>query len=106
MQTKPSDNKTIKRLRQIAHHLDPVVSVGDQGISEPLIAETERALDDHELIKVKIHSEDRQDRKLLGSRLAEACQAEVIQTIGKITVLFRRNPQPNPKLSNLSRFGG
>ena len=105
MQMKPLDNKTIKRLRQVAHHLDPVISVGDQGISESLIAETERALNDHELIKVKIHSEDRQDRKLLGSGLAEACRAEVIQTIGKITVLFRRNPEPNPKLSNLSRFG-
>lgn len=106
MPTKSLDSRTIKHLRQIAHHLDPVVSVGDQGISESLIAETERALNDHELIKVKIHSEDRQDRKLMGSRLAEACQADVIQTIGKITVLFRRNPEPNPRLSNLSRLGG
>jgi len=106
MPTKPLDSPTIKQLRQIAHHLDPVVSVGDQGISESVIAETKRALKDHELIKVKIHSEDRQDRKLMGSQLAEACQADVIQTIGKITVLFRRNPQPNPRLSNLSRLGG
>ncbi len=106
MPTKPPDSLKIKQLRQIAHHLDPVVSVGDQGISEPVIAETERALTDHELIKVKIHSEDRQDRKLMGSQLAEACHADVIQTIGKITVLFRRNPKPNPRLSNLSRLGG
>jgi len=106
MPTKSLDNRTIKQLRQIAHHLDPVVSVGDRGISESVIAETERALNDHELIKVKIHSEDRQDRKLIGGRLAEACQADVIQTIGKIAVLFRSNPEPNPRLSNLSRFGG
>lgn len=106
MPTKTLDSLKMKQLRQIAHHLDPVVSVGDQGISEPVIAETERALQDHELIKVKIHSEDRQDRKLMGSQLAEACQADVIQTIGKVTVLFRSNPQPNPRLSNLSRLGG
>ena len=100
------DNRRKKQLKQIAHHLDPVVTVGDQGVSEALIAETQRALNDHELIKVKIHAEDRQDRKDLGALLARACEAEVVQTIGKVTVLFRKNPEPNPRLSNLARFAG
>jgi RNA-binding protein len=99
------ENSTRKQLKQIAHHLDPVIIVGEQGISEPLIAETQRALSDHELIKVKIQAEERETRRAMGQQLAEACQAEVVQTIGKITVLFRRNPEPNRRLSNLSRFG-
>jgi RNA-binding protein len=96
---------TRKQLKQIAHHLDPVIIVGEQGISEPLIAETQRALHDHELIKVKIQTEDREQRRAMGQSLAEACAADIVQTIGKITVLFRRNPEPNRRLSNLSRFG-
>ncbi|MEQ8861619.1 MAG: ribosome assembly RNA-binding protein YhbY [Pseudomonadales bacterium] len=98
------DRDTRRDLKRIAHHLDPVVLVGDQGISDALIAETERALGDHELIKVRIHAADRDARRALAEALAEACNAALVQTIGKITVLYRRNPEPNPKLSNLSRY--
>jgi RNA-binding protein len=99
------DPKTRKRLKQIAHHLDPVVSVGDHGLSENLLAEAQRALKDHELIKVRVHSADREERAALGNELASRCDAEVVQKIGKIIVLLKRNPEPNPALSNLSRFG-
>lgn len=104
MQT-PPDNETRRRLKRIAHHLHPVILVGDQGVTEALIAETERALDDHELIKVRLHSEDRDNRRSLADALAEACGAAVVQRIGKVAVLFRKNPEPKPRLSNLSRFG-
>jgi RNA-binding protein len=80
------------------------VLVGDQGVSDPLIAETQRALDDHELIKVRIHSGDRDARREMADALATACGAEVVQRIGKVAVLYRANPEPNPKLSNLVRF--
>jgi len=99
------DAKTKRRLRQIAHHLDPVVSIGDQGVSEGLIGETNRALADHELIKVRINALAREDRDTLGTGLADACNAAIVQRIGKIIVLFRANPEPDPKLSNLTRFG-
>lgn len=99
------DAKTRKHMKQIAHHLDPVVSVGDHGLSENLLAEAERALTDHELIKVRIHSDDRDARSVLGNELAERCSAEVVQKIGKIFVLYKPNPEPNPALSNLSRYG-
>ncbi len=98
------DGKTRRRLRQIAHHLDPVVSIGDQGMSEGLIGETNRALADHELIKVRINALAREDRNALGTGLADACNAAVVQRIGKVIVLFRANPEPDPKLSNLTRF--
>jgi RNA-binding protein len=100
------DNATRRRLKRIAHHLEPVVLVGDQGISDSVVAETRRALDDHELIKVRIHSGDREDRAALADRLAEACQATIVQRIGKVAVLFRSNPEANPRLSNLARYAG
>jgi RNA-binding protein len=94
-----------KHLRQIAHHLDPVVTVGDQGVTESVLAETERALTDHELIKVRLHSGERDERQALAQALATACTATVVQSIGKIIVLYRRNPNAKPRLSNLTRFG-
>ena len=99
------DPKTRKQLKQIAHHLDPVVSVGDHGLSESVLAEAERALNDHELIKVRIHSADRDERATLGGEIASRCSAEVVQKIGKIFVLYKSNPEPNQALSNLSRYG-
>jgi RNA-binding protein len=99
------DQATRRQLKRIAHHLNPVVLVGDRGISEAVVTETNRALADHELIKVRIASADRDDRNRLIDDLATACGAVVVQRIGKICVLYRRNPEPNPKLSNLSRFG-
>jgi RNA-binding protein len=97
---------TRRHLKRIAHHLDPVVLVGDQGVSEAVVAETRRALDDHELIKVRLHAGDREQRRAMAQALAQACDAVVIQSIGKVTVLFRKNPEPDPRLSNLARFGG
>ena len=100
------ENTKIKTLRRIAHHLDSVVSVGDAGVTDGVVAETQRALDDHELIKVRLHTADRAERAKETEQLAQACDARVIQKIGKIAVLFKPNPDANPKLSNLHRFSG
>jgi RNA-binding protein len=97
------DAATRKRLKQIAHHLNPVVSVGGRGMSDTLVAEIERALADHELIKVRIHSADRSERKAVADEIAGVCGAEVVQTIGKVCVLFKANPEPDQALSNLAR---
>ena len=101
-----SNNTEKKTLKRIAHHLDCVVTVGDQGLTEGVLAETERALADHELIKVRLGTADREERVNLGEKIAEDCQAEVVQRIGKVLVLFRANPKPNVKLSNLHRYSG
>ena len=95
-----------KAFRGVAHHLDPVVSVSDRGLSDGIIAETERALTDHELIKVKVDALQKADRLGITEMLAEHTQATVIQNIGKVAVLYRKNQRPNPKLSNVSRYLG
>ena len=99
------DSRQRKALRQIAHHLQPVVIIGDAGVSDAVVAETNRALDDHELIKVKVNALDRGDRGELIEALVTACQAEAVQRIGKVVVLFRKNPDAKPLLSNLQRAG-
>ena len=93
-----------KAFRGVAHHLDPVVSVSDRGLSDGIIAETERALTDHELIKVKVDALQKADRLAITEMLAEQTQATVIQNIGKVAVLYRKNRRANPKLSNVSRY--
>lgn len=100
------NNSQKKPLRRIAHQLNPVIQIGDQGVSEGVVEETKRALSDHELIKVKLNSADRDTREALTEELATVCEAELIQKIGKTVVLYRANPNANPRLSNLHRFAG
>ena len=102
----PLSGQRKKAFRGAAHHLDPVVSVSDRGLSDGIIAETERALMDHELIKVKVDALQKSDRLAITTALAEQTQATVIQNIGKVAVLYRKNQRANPKLSNVSRFLG
>ncbi|XOZ33100.1 ribosome assembly RNA-binding protein YhbY [Halomonadaceae bacterium KBTZ08] len=90
-----------RQYRAIAHDLKPVVQVGDNGISEGLQQELERALDDHELIKIKVASTDRDERRELIDAACEVTGAELVQVIGKMAVLLRRTAEPNTKLSNL-----
>ena len=100
----PLSGQLKKAFRGVAHHLDPVVSVSDRGLSDGIIAETERALTDHELIKVKVDALQKADRLAITEMLAEQTQATVIQNIGKVAVLYRKNQRANPKLSNVSRY--
>ena len=95
-----------KRFRKIAHHLKPVVMIAENGLSENVIAETERALEDHELIKVRVNVLDREEKKALVVALCQATQAIQVQMIGKIAVLYRPARKQNHKLSNLIRFQG
>ncbi|WP_346796422.1 YhbY family RNA-binding protein [Halomonas sp. Bachu 37] len=93
-----------KAYRSIGHHLNPVVIVSENGVSENLLAELNRALNDHELIKVKLALPERDDRAAMLDELLADSRAELIQKIGKMALLYRKNPQANPKLSNIARF--
>lgn len=92
-----------KRLRQIGHALNPVIMIGGQGLTENVIEETNRALNDHELIKIKVAGEDREERAALIAGIVEATGAEPVQTIGKIALIYKKAAKQNAKLSNLVR---
>lgn len=93
-----------KQLRAIGHRLKPVVTLGQKGVTDALLAEISRALNDHELIKLRLAVDDREARKELEKQVCEACGAELVQSVGKIALILRRNPKPNPKTSNLIRL--
>ena len=101
-----SKHQDLKQYRAIAHNLNPIIIVGDKGVNEGMLDELDRALSDHELIKIKINTGDRDVRKTLLDEMLASCKAELVQSIGKVAVLLRRNPKPNPKLSNLLRQQG
>lgn len=84
-------------LRAQAHHLNPVVQIGHQGLTEAILAQVERSLIDHELIKVRVARECELSAKECGAQIASAKKAEFIQCIGRVVTLFRRNLQ-SPKI--------
>ena len=96
------DNRTRKQLRAIGHRLNPVVIVSN-GLSAAVLAEINRALDDHELIKVRVNAGDRVEKQALIAELCKQTGAENIQTSGHIVLLLRRAARPKAELSNLER---
>jgi len=85
------------RLKARAHALEPNVSVGKTGATTAVIAEVDRALAKHELIKVKIQGDDRDARKTIGDEIGAATDAAVVYRVGKIVILFRPKPDEPPR---------
>ncbi|MDE2271933.1 MAG: ribosome assembly RNA-binding protein YhbY [Xanthomonadaceae bacterium] len=81
----------IRYLRGLAHPLKPVVMLGGKGVTAGVLKELDQALDDHELIKVRLSGGDRTERANELDRLIGSSHAETVQTIGHIAVLYRRN---------------
>jgi RNA-binding protein len=79
-------------LKARAHSLEPVVRLGQAGITPELVAEVDRALSAHELIKVSIATADREERVRLGDALAERVDAAPVHRVGKILILWRPEP--------------
>ena len=95
-------SSTRKKYRQIGHHLRPIVTVGNLGVTDGIIEETRRALRDHELIKVKLNIEKKTERDREVTTLSSASNAHFIQMIGKSALLYKKNP--NAKSSSLSNI--
>ena len=96
------NGKLKKKLRTIGHGLKAVVTVAGNGLSENVIAELNRALDDHELIKLKIFGDKAERAKVVGS-LKNIPETEVIQVVGGMALIYRPSREPNPALSNIAR---
>lgn len=84
-------------LRSLSHGLKPVVMVGGKGLSTSVLAELDRALDRHELVKVQLAIDDRDARAEAARQLAERSSSEIVMQIGKIACLYRHNPD-EPKI--------
>lgn len=93
-----------KRFKTIGHDLKPVVTVAGNGLSEGVLAELNRALNDHELVKIKLAIEDRDDRKAIANEICKSCKAELVQSIGKVILVFRAAAKPKLSTSNVRTY--
>jgi RNA-binding protein len=81
-----------KALKAKAHTLEPVVQIGAKGLTDDVIVELERALNAHELVKVRVAALAREARGALLSAICEKTGADPVQQIGKVFVIFRKKP--------------
>ena len=103
-----------KEHRAAAHHLDPVVMIGSEGLTPAVLKETDAALKAHGLIKVRVFSDERATREALLVQLADQLDAAPIQHIGKLLVLWRPMPEkakteredamPGPRVVKIVKF--
>ena len=82
-----------RELKARAHALDPVVRIGADGLTSAVLAEIERSLKSHELIKVRASGADRAERETLLEEICRRTGAQSVQHIGKLFILFRENPE-------------
>jgi RNA-binding protein len=85
-------------LKGLAHSLKPVVQLGANGLTEGVVAEIDGALSHHELIKVKVPSDDREEKALIMDAIVRETQAEKLQVIGHVLVLYRQSEQQKIEL--------
>jgi RNA-binding protein len=82
-----------KHLRRLGHDRKPIVLAGKGGVGAALIAEIDRALTDHELVKIRARAGDRNERDSIIASLAQATRAELVQRIGHVALFYRPNPE-------------
>jgi RNA-binding protein len=83
------NTKQRQYLKGLAHSLAPVVRIGRSSLTPAVVVEAKNALESHELIKVRIESEDPAERKSLAAQLAAESGGELVNTIGKVAILYR-----------------
>lgn len=85
------NTKQIAHLRGLAHSLNPVVMIGNQGLTENVLKEVDLNLNAHELIKVQVAGDDRDARKSIYTEISEKLQATQVHHIGKQLVFYRES---------------
>jgi RNA-binding protein len=89
----PLSNTQLKFLRGRCHDLRPVVMLGQKGLNEAVLNELDIALEHHELVKIKLSMDDRDDRKRIADEICRHCNAEPVQVIGKTLSVYRANTE-------------
>lgn len=87
------DQKLKKQLKAKAHSLKPVVLMGGKGLTESVQLEVERALLAHELIKIRISAETKEERQQMIQKICEERGAECVGSVGHIAIIFRKNEE-------------
>lgn len=90
--------KDISFLRAQAHTLNPVVIIGNAGLSEGVISEIDSSITHHELIKVRVNAADRESRQHMLEHICSTIGCTLIQTIGHIGIIYRQAEKPHIKL--------
>jgi RNA-binding protein len=80
-----------RHLRSLAHHLDPIFQVGKGGVNEQIIKHIEEAIETRELMKITVLNNCLEDRHDVAEALAEGADAEVVQVIGKVIILYKES---------------
>lgn len=88
----PLSPRERKHLKARAHALEPVVTVGQAGLTEAVVREIDRALTAHELIKVRLGDADREGRAALHDAISARTDAAKVQSVGRMVVLWRPRP--------------
>ena len=81
-----------KHLRRLAHPLQPIVTLGNTGLTDAVVKELDRALKDHELVKVRARAPDRGQRDVWLAELARRTRGILVQRIGNVAVIYRADP--------------
>lgn len=82
-----------KFLRGLAHGLNPIIIIGSQGVTDNLMAELERALTHHELLKVKMAAGEREERQAVIDYVVKQTKSQLVQSVGKMFVIYRARPK-------------
>lgn len=90
--------KQRRHLRALGHHLDPLVQLGKHGLTDGIVSAVDAALEQHELVKVRIGTECPDDRHDVAEKLPPLVRAELGQVLGRTLLLYRRHPK-EPKIS-------
>ncbi len=91
-------SKEIQYLRGLAHKLDPVVLIGQHGVTAGVVKEIEQTLNSHELIKVKIRCDDQEELGLTVGAICDEVKAVKVQVIGHTAVFYRESKEPKIKI--------
>lgn len=86
-------NKQKQYLKGLAHSLKPVVQLGGNGLTEGVLAEIDNALNHHELIKVKVPTDDRDEKALIMDAIIRETDAQKLQVIGHVMIMYRQSEE-------------
>ncbi|WP_206484185.1 ribosome assembly RNA-binding protein YhbY [Thalassotalea sp. G2M2-11] len=95
------NKKQIQYLKGLAHSLKPIVLLGNNGLTEAVVAEIDFALNHHELIKIKIPTDDRETKQLIVDAICRETEATKVQVIGKTLILYRQSEEKKISIPKL-----